>query len=414
MPKVISKPIPGKPKPPKRPYPDFPLFPHANGQWCKKIRGKQYHFGVWADPDAALKKYELQRDDLHAGRKPRTSPDGLTVRELANKFEQSKRHLRDTLEIAARTYVDYFKACKLIVDAFGTNRLVSDLGPDDFEALRVQMAKRCGPVRLANEIQRVRAPFKYAFDQGLIDRPIRYGQSFNKPSKRVLRQTRQAAGKRMFEPSDIRAILGSASPAMKAMTLLGINCGFGNTDVASLPLPALDLKAGWVNFPRPKTAIERRVRLWPETVKALKAAIAARPTARSESDKELVFITKYGKRWVRFDWSEGPAAEGEAPADARVDSVSLEFKKLLNLLGLKRKGLGFYALRHTFETVGGESIDQVAVDAIMGHAPADHDMAARYRQELSDDRLKAVTDYVRKWLFAKAKPKAKRKSERAA
>ena len=39
---------------------------------------------------------------------------------------------------------------------------------------------------------------------------------------------------------------------------------------------------------------------------------------------------------------------------------------MLTALKLHRPGLGFYAIRHTFETVGGASKDQVSVNAIMG------------------------------------------------
>jgi integrase len=60
-----------------------------------------------------------------------------------------------------------------------------------------------------------------------------------------------------------------AGELAKAMILLGINCGFGNADCGKLPLSAIDFKAGWVNFPRPKTAVERRCPLWPETITAL-------------------------------------------------------------------------------------------------------------------------------------------------
>ena len=41
---------------PAKPYPDFPLFAHSNGQWCKTIKGKHVFFGVWGDSDAAVAK----------------------------------------------------------------------------------------------------------------------------------------------------------------------------------------------------------------------------------------------------------------------------------------------------------------------------------------------------------------------
>ena len=80
---------------PAKPYPDFPLFRHATGQWAKKIRQKLYYFGV--DADAALLKYTNARDDLQARRAPRTTTAGVTVRDLVNRFLTSKRVMMDAI-----------------------------------------------------------------------------------------------------------------------------------------------------------------------------------------------------------------------------------------------------------------------------------------------------------------------------
>jgi integrase len=377
---------------PAKPYPDFPLFPHANGQWAKKIRGALHYFGLWADPDAALQKYLAQRDDLHAGRTPRVQGEGLAVRDLLNRFLTSKQLLLDAGEITPRTWADYKLTCDRIAEAFGLTRLVADLACDDFERLRAALAKTWGPVTLGNEIQRVRVVFKYAYDAGLVPQPVRYGPGFKRPSKKVLRKDRAAKGPRMFEAAELRKMLAAAGQPLKAMILLGVNCGFGNADVGTLRLASLDLDGGWVNHPRPKTGIERRCPLWSETVEALREAIASRPSPKREEDAGLVFVTKYGAGWAK---------------EKMDNPVSKETAKLLAGLGLVRAGLNFYALRHTLETIGGEARDQVAVDQVMGHAR--DDMASVYRERVSDERLKAVTDHVRAWLFPPKKQGGKKK-----
>jgi integrase len=170
------------------------------------------------------------------------------------------------------------------------------------------------------------------------------------------------------------------------MILLGVNCGFGNDDCGTLPLSALDLERGWLNYPRPKTGIGRRCSLWPQTVAALRDVLAKEAKPKNSAHAGLVFITKYGEPWAKEDWD---------------NLIRNEMRKLLDSLAIKGQRT-FYALRHTFETIGGEAKDQPAVDAIMGHIR--EDMASVYRERISDERLRAVTDRVHAWLFAERKP----------
>jgi integrase len=196
------------------------------------------------------------------------------------------------------------------------------------------------------------------------------------------------------------------------MILLGINGGLGNTDCASLHLSHVDLEAGWLDFPRPKTEIDRRIPLWPETVDALKKVIANRRQASGSEYANLVFLTRLGQPWVRFDLEESKDADGKVAVTAKSDdAIAKAMRKLLDDLGLYRRGVTFYALRHTFETIAGGCRDQVAVDAVMGHVDAS--MAADYREHIEEERLKAVTDHVRTWLFpkpTKASPKSSAKA----
>jgi integrase len=250
-----------------------------------------------------------------------------------------------------------------------------------------------GMLSRKTEIQKTRAVFGWAYAMELIDRPIRFGPSFKSPPRRAVLKARNSNGSRMFEADEIRQLLDDANPRMKAMILLGCNCGFGNSDVALLPLEAVDLEGGWIDFPRPKTGIGRRCPLWPETVEALRLVIDQRKRSRDKADADLVFLTQYGQRYIRL----ADKADGSADGMIWTDSVCSAFRALLKRLGMLRRGRSFYSLRHVFETIGGESIDQVAVNAIMGHS--DQSMAGLYRERISDERLRAVVEHVRDWLF---------------
>lgn len=371
----------GKPAKPSKPYLDFPLTAHPAGQWCKKIRGKLYYFGPWNDPDGALQRYLEQKDDLHAGRTPRPDPATLSVKDIANAFLNAKKEALQAGELSPRTWADYRSIMDMMVEGMGKHRGVTTLAPQDFAALKSKLAKRNGPHRMCTVIQVIRCAFKHAYECGTLDRPMRFGPAFKRTSKKVLRLHRAKQGPKLFTAEEIRRLIDAAGVQMKAMILLGINAAYGNSDCGNLRLSVVNLDMGMIDYPRPKTGIARRCWLWPETVQAIREALAQRPTPKSEDHAGLVFITKYGLSWSKDD-SAGP--------------ITQEMRKLLNKTSINGHR-NFYTLRHTFRTVADESKDQPAVDFIMGHE-VPH-MSAVYRETISDARLRAVVEHVWKWLY---------------
>lgn len=376
---------------PRKPRPDFPLFPHAAGYWAKKVCQRLRYFGrIDSDPKgtAALALWLEQKDDLLAGREPRGDRDGLTVEDLADHFIMAKKERVATGELSPRSLADYHATGERLIKEFGRNRLVSDLQPTDFDKLRSVISKTKGHVALGNEVSRARTIFKFGFDQGLIPAPIRFGQGFTKPTRKTMRKARAAAGSKMLEAAELRAVLDVADVQMRAMVLLACNGALGQSDLSSLPIKAINLKNHWLDYPRVKTGVSRRIPLWPETIAAVKKAIKVRPVPKDKADADLLFLTRCGQRWVKFNKSGTPA-----------DALGQEFAKVLTALGIKRPGVSFYGIRHSWRTVADETRDFPAIDLIMGHA--DNSMAAAYRERISDERLIAVVNHVRAWLFGK-------------
>jgi hypothetical protein len=187
MSKTVSR------KKPSKPYKSFPLTAHNNGQWCKKIRGKVHFFGVWADPQAALEKYLKVAADLHSGRQPlpgTVSPEDISVKDLCNRYLNYQIERAETGEIGQR----WFEDCRCVLNAFaqqvGPKRMVKELLPEDFRRFREHLvrygladgSKGLGVHALNRAIRVVRGVMKYAYEVDLIERPVKYGKMFDRPS----------------------------------------------------------------------------------------------------------------------------------------------------------------------------------------------------------------------------------------
>jgi len=123
----------------------------------------------------------------------------------------------------------------------------------------------------------------------------------------------------------------------------------------------------------------------------MKEAIELRPKPKDvDADGDCVFLTRWGRRWTRTSDAERP--EDRVP----VDAIAPRFARLLRMLDINGSR-GFYCLRHTVQTIGGDAKDPDALAAVMGHV--DSSIGAVYRDRIPDERLRAIVETIHSWLF---------------
>ena len=370
---------------PSKPYKDFPLYAHATKRWAKKIKGRTHFFGHWDDWQGALERFQYENDYLQQGKTPPPRDQtALTVGELVNMMLEHREAKVDSGELAARTFNDYKATGKLLVAEFGRHTTVESLTPLDFTKFRKKLSERLGLVALGNEIGRCRVFFNFATKNELIEKTVKFGTGFDKPSRKSLKREKQSKADKIFTVKELAQLYEVAGAQMKAFILLALNGGLGNSDIGQLE--AKHIQGDWIRYPRPKTLVDRQFPLWKETKEAIQEA---RQT--SQPDSPLVFLTKYGQVWYK---------------DSKNSPLSAEFRKLCLSCGLHVEGRGFYSLRHQFRTVADGCRDQVAINHVMGHC--DDSMAATYREWIEPERLQKVVDHVYQWIKPMFKTPAKK------
>jgi integrase len=375
---------------------EFPLWLHeSSGQWCKTIRGTRHHFGT--DQDKALDRYLKDKDHLIAGKTPPC--EGYTVRDLLNAYLEAQEAKVSAGDLKPRSFDLNKSSCDRIARELKKTSRLDHIDAGDLERLKASCSGNA--TTRANEIGRIRSVLKFAFDAGLIERPIRLA-ALKKPPAKSLRMARRERTSRLLTPQQIHSLLSLVAdePQLRAMLLLGINCGMGANDCGALVDSALDLEEGWLDWWRPKTAMPRLAKLWPETCDALRIVLEGRKKPKDAAHESRVFITRYGHPWVREEIKQ-------EKAKLRVlykDSIGQAFTRLFCTAEIKqeRDGLGFYCFRHCFATIADQVGDKDATRMAMGLL--NDDVANQFCvEEFARGRLEKVANHVHVWLFGRKK-----------
>ncbi|HEX8339531.1 MAG TPA: hypothetical protein VF624_01350 [Tepidisphaeraceae bacterium] len=414
---------------PAKPYPDFPLYAHGNGQWAKKISGKRCYFGRWQPPNApdyrttwqaALENYHRFLERQARGAAITADPRSIDLRTLINAYLAHKHAQAKAGTFSPRSFGDARGILRGYRETIGAAATVAQLeaDPAPIRAFIAGIERRYGLHAFNRVAQCVRSMWTHAArpESGLLDAPFKWATLHaKKPLREFRRQRRLERANgifRTFEADEIAAMIAQAGPVMRAAVLLGYYAGYGNTDVAKLPRTAIRvyereetifvrgssavIPAGWalLDFPRPKTEIDRAAIVPPVVVDALRAVEAMRRPAAA-AERPLVFRTAGGRAMV-YDVVH---LDGAALIDhtTSTDNVRLGFTRLVRRLGrcdvhgwtirkafVRESGKrcptcnrplvmmprrGFYCLRHTATTfAAGSGASSDTRNLFEGHA----------------------------------------------
>lgn len=275
---------------------------------------------------------------------------------------------------------DYAPLLKIFRAAGILNVPLKDLGPHEFARVHgiIENSGR-RPRTQKNLIVTIRALFNWGREMQMVEEVL-YGPQFKPPSLiDIEAEQEEVSACRFLEAEAIRAMLEVAESHLKVAILLGINCGFYQSDSVALQFKHLHNEGDIVyhNFRRVKNKRPRMAVLWPEVVEEIEEHHGFSLELLQTSS---IHVLKAGGMPAR--------------------RLQLEFNRLANKVGEKSKGVGIGSLRHTYATVIDTVPDQTMIDLTMGHV-ARSLQKRTYKQVNIDEleRLKKVAGVARKWLL---------------
>lgn len=348
----------------------------GNRGWYKRVAGDvRWVCSDRAAPtgDDADAIFEERFRELN---QPAKSSSDMTVEEMFEQIVARRLESVQNKRLSMRTVRDYADAGARFVEVVG-NVHASRTLPRHFSAF-ARAIERYSPHRQSKLAILVKTTFRWAANSGFIPDVPDFGPDLRGASKAEFRRHKAKRGPMLYSRDEVKKLLEHSAGQLKAMILLALNGGLGNTDLSDIPKTAIDKNAGVLRFARGKTGIERVIPLWPDFLEAIKSA---------KVPGERLFLHPSGRPWVSEDKSNH-------------DLLAVAFGELCIRAGVVNRG--FYTLRRTHRTHADEVGDQRAAAAIMGHDTGD--VGGIYVQRISLERLKAITDHVRASVLGDSPP----------
>lgn len=362
------------------------LFPGKDG-WYKTVALKKRYIAKPMSLDDVLLVLDAKLAEIKgeiAERPTNLSQTSTSIQQLVEIFLAHlwDRHVTGApRKLSRRTYDDYIDTLSRLVDCVGPAVIASGANPAWFSKFARTIRKKAVSSR-RRDIIYIQAFFNWAgpgrHAQNFYRNPVNFGPDLVKPDESQMRSA-MAESSTLYSAKDFFKSLMRVRecPLLFAMGLLGLNGAYLPSDLTAIPLKAIDLESGIAEFLRPKTGIQRKTFLMPETVKALRDYLKVRPAPVDGS--ESLFLREDGRSFnQRRD--VGPGFQSY-----HGNSIGAYWRLVT---GYPIKGL-----RTTFATLGDGFEDQAAVDLVMGHASKSI-RQKHYVKHFEPERLRLLVEHV--------------------
>jgi integrase len=355
--------------------------------WYKTIQSKRRYIARPMPLADVVKILDKRVAELTGNGIERSTPlatNATTIEELAEMFIA---HLWQRVQtgtprkMARQTYNDYLHVLERFTGVVGPHEPAADANPTWFSRF-MRTINRKALTSQRRDVIYLTSFFNWAgpgrHSLNFFKDPVQFGPDFRKPDEaKVMAHLRTYST--LYTADTFNAALDAVAPCrmLYAMGLLALNCAFLPEDLATVPLSAIDLKGGVVEFPRGKNGNPRKAVLMPETIEALTAWVAERP--RGAKVDPALFVRGDGKSFNQRASDQPGVVQSQGNTLARYWSW---------ITGRPLKGL-----RTTFATEADGAIDQRAVDLVMGHA-ADSVRAKFYVKQFDAERIRSVVEPV--------------------